>query len=112
MSNVHRIAERGAFGAFPNDRPRSGVACELVDDTGARLVVSRWAGEELFVVDGYYSPACDWFPVFWNGEGSRCTRYRVVTDAAAIVALELAVGVFERDGVDRCSFSPAFEAVD
>jgi hypothetical protein len=81
ISNLHRFASSYYGG--------EGWAAEVASDAG-RLVVSKYDDEQRWIAVGFYAPSCDWFPVYWNGEGSRCTLLKVPTDEVQ-TALDAAV---------------------
>lgn len=60
---------------------RSGWAADVTTASGDRLVVSKYDDETEWVADGFYRAEQSWFPVYWNGEGSRCTLLKAPTSA-------------------------------
>jgi len=65
ISNLHRFRS-SYYGA-------EGWAAEITLEAGDRIIVSKYDDEQKWIADGFYAASCDWFPVYWNGEGSRCT---------------------------------------
>lgn len=78
-----------ACGATLSGRPAFfSATVELGDGVrvGDEIRVSRYDGESSWIVDGQWKGESV-FPIFWNGEGSRCTA--LVTLSDAVVAAEL-----------------------
>lgn len=53
------------------------------------LYVSRYDTEHEWIVDGLWRTANS-FPIFHNGDGSRCTMLRAVADPFVVAALDAA----------------------
>jgi hypothetical protein len=51
--------------------------------------VSRYDDEDAWIIDGLWLRANS-FPIYHNGDGSRCTRLSVITQESAIDALDRA----------------------
>lgn len=67
---------------------RPGYSAKLVA-LGLELRVSRYDSEPAgqWVVDGQWRQGQVW-PAYWNGEGSRCTLLKAISDPEAIRLLD------------------------
>lgn len=72
---------------------RGGFSATVEFEDGSRWDVSRLDGEDGWIIDGLYTAAQPWFPVFFNGIGSRCTILRPVTLDDVTAALDAAVAL-------------------
>src|SRR5215831_7514516 len=62
ISNLHRFRS-SYYGA-------EGWAAEITLEAGDRIIVSKYDDEQKWIADGFYAASCDWFPVYWTGEGA------------------------------------------